>query len=198
MYKRDCIAISHYAQSHAQGLLDVMAFTFCTIQTPLSRCYDQMQDIRANGAEAKALWGAKRSGYTYAVANIETLHATMTQAMATNDVDSAMLAMLNVPCLGLVKAGFVCQMFGFDVSCLDTHNLRALGLAAKDVKCDAKLSLDKKAAKVQQYVKLTRSSGGAEYFWDFWCSYVAQKGGMNKGLDTADSVSAYHVKCVME
>jgi hypothetical protein len=89
-------------------------------------------------------------------------------------------------------------MFGFDVSCLDTHNLRALSLAAKDVKCDAKLSLDKKAAKVQQYVKLTRSSGGAEHWWNTWCLFVASKGGLNKSLDTGDIVSAYHVKCVME
>jgi len=198
MYQRDCIAISNHAQSHAQGLLDVMAFTFCTIQTPLKRCHAQMQDIRVNGAEASALWGAKRSGYEYAVANLQQLHGDMLMHLDNGDDVKAMLTMLQVPCLGLVKAGFVCQMFGFDVSCLDTHNLKALGLDVKDVKLDAKLSLDKRINKVQSYIKLTRDNGGAEYFWDFWCNYVASKGGLNKGLDSGDIVSAYHVKCVIE
>ena len=198
MYQRDCIAISNHAQSHAQGLLDVMAFTFCTIQTPLKRCYDQMQDIRANGADAVALWGAKRDGYKYAVANLQHLHADMLLHLDNGDAVGAMLTMLNVPCLGLVKAGFVCQMFGFDVSCLDTHNLKALGLDVKDVKLDAKLSLDKRINKVQSYIKLTRESGGAEYWWNKWCDFVAAKGGLNKGLDSGDIVSAYHVKCVIE
>jgi len=197
MYQRDCIAISNHAQSHAQGLLDVMAFTFCTIQTPLKRCLDQMQDIRANGADAVALWGAKRDGYKYAVANLQHLHADMLMHLDKGDAVGAMLTMLNVPCLGLVKAGFVCQMFGFDVSCLDTHNLKALGLDVKDVKLDAKLSLDKRINKVQSYIKLTRESGGAEYWWNVWCSFVAAKGGLNKGLDSGDIVSAYHVKCVI-
>lgn len=198
MYQRDCIAISNHAQSHAQGLLDVMAFTFCTIQTPLKRCYDQMQDIRANGADAVALWGAKRDGYKYAVTNLQHLHANMLLHLDNGDAVGAMLTMLNVPCLGLVKAGFVCQMFGFDVSCLDTHNLKALGLDVKDVKLDAKLSLDKRINKVQSYIKLTRESGGAEYWWNKWCDFVAAKGGLNKGLDSGDIVSAYHVKCVIE
>lgn len=198
MYQRDCIAISHHAQSHAQGLLDVMAFTFCTIQTPLKRCHAQMQDIRVNGAEASALWGAKRSGYEYAVANLQQLHGDTLMHLDNGDDVKAMLTMLQVPCLGLVKAGFVCQMFGFDVSCLDTHNLKALGLDDKDVKLDYKLSLDKRINKVQNYIKLTRESGGAEYWWDTWCDFVAAKGGLNKGLDSGDIVSAYHVKCVIE
>ena len=197
MYQRDCIAISNHAQSHAKGLLDVMAFTFCTIQTPLKRCLVQMQDIRANGADAAALWGAKRDGYKYAVANLQQLHADMLKHLDKGDAVGAMLTMLNVPCLGLVKAGFVCQMFGFDVSCLDTHNLKALGLDVKDVKLDAKLSLDKRISKVHSYIKLTRESGGAEYWWNKWCIYVAEKGGLNKGLDSGDIVSAYHVKCVI-
>ena len=198
MYKRDCIAINNHAQSHAQGLLDVMAFTFCTIQTPLKRCHAQMQDIRANGEAAAALWGAKRDGYKYAVANLQHLHADMLMHLDNGNAVGAMLTMLNVPCLGLVKAGFVCQMFGFDVSCLDTHNLKALGLDVKDVKLDAKLSLDKRINKVQSYIKLTRESGGAEYWWNVWCNFVAAKGGLNKGLDSGDIVSAYHVKCVIE
>ncbi len=197
MYKRDCAAIQYHAQSHAEGLLDVIAFTLCTIQTPLKRCLDQVQDIRAVGAASVALWGAKREGYEYATANLSQLYADMSDAMARGDDVKAMLTMLQVPCLGLVKAGFVCQMFGFDIACLDTHNLKALGMAAKDVKLDAKLSLDKRVAKVQSYITLTRAKGGAEKFWNEWCHYVAAKGGLNKGLDTGDVVSAYHVKCVV-
>lgn len=36
---------------------------------------------------------------------------------------------------------------------------------------------------------------GAEYWWNSWCEYVAQKGGKNKSMQTAEQVSAYHAAC---
>lgn len=197
MYKRDCVALQSHAQSHAKGLLDVVAFTLCTIQMPLVRCLSQMEEVRQSGEDAAALWGVKRKGYSFAKNNIVSLHDAMSNALADNDEVSAMQTMLQVPGLGLVKAGFVCQMFGFDVACIDTHNLKALKLERDAVRYDAKLKEPARIAKIKDYVKLCRDSGGAEYWWDEWCHYVAAKGGMNKMLDSGDAVSAYHVKCVI-
>lgn len=197
MYNRDCVAIMSHAQASTDGLLDVVAFTLSTIQTPLKRCLDQVQDIRVNGEEAKALWGAKRGGYVYAQRNIKVLWEALHEAMALGDTEGAILAMASVPGLGMVKASFVCQMFGFDVACLDTHNLKRLGLESKDVKLDNKLKYEVKLKKVTEYVRLCRDTGGSEFWWNEWCNYVAAKGGLNKGLDSGDVVSAYHVKCVI-
>ena len=110
------------------GLLDVIAFVLCTIQMPLQRVGASMADIRANGADAKALFGSKRPGYIYARDHIEVLHAAVVAAVAHGDVVGAVDVLLAIPGLGVVKASFVAQICGLEVACLDTHNLRALGM----------------------------------------------------------------------
>jgi len=95
----------------------------------------------------------------------------------------------------MVKASFVCQMLGFNVSCIDSHNLKRLGLSANAVKVDAKLSEAKQLRKVEAYVEMCQLEG-TEYWWCSWCDYVAGNRA-NRRLTTGDAVSAYHVDCVL-
>jgi hypothetical protein len=101
---------------------------------------------------------------------------------------------MKVPNLGMVKAAFVCQMLGMNVACLDSHNIKRLGLTPSAVKVDAKLKPEKKRAKVLAYIELCQKEG-TEYWWNTWCNHVAGNSA-NRRLNSGDLVSAYHVEAV--
>ena len=87
-------------------------------------------------------------------------------------------------------------MLGFNVACIDSHNLERLGMALKDVTIPNSLTEKTKMKKIKAYVHLTQKQGTV-YWWDSWCDYVAEKGGMNKALTTGEMVSEFHVQCVI-
>lgn len=100
-----------------------------------------------------------------------------------------------VPNLGMVKASFVLQCMGFNTACIDSHNLKRLGLKDSAVKVSSKLSPEKKREKVLAYVELCQRNG-TEFWWDSWCCHVAGNQA-NRRLDTGDAVSAFHVDCII-
>jgi hypothetical protein len=195
MYARDCNAIADHAIASPHGLFDVIEFTLCTIQMGLSTVKQQRRDIAARGADSAFLFGSKRDGWRYARDNIASLwgEAIALRECGTNDAETvtdAVLLFMRVPGLGMVKASFVAQMLGFNVACLDTHNLRRLGLPVSAMKISATLKPDTMRRKVSAYVALCQQEG-AEYWWDTWCNYVAGNKS-NRMLDTGDVVSKYH------
>ena len=116
----------------------------------------------------------------------------------TGDVDAisdGIMLLRKVPNLELVKASFVMQMLGFDVACIDSHNLTRLGLPPSAVKIGAKLKPATQLKKVKAYVEMCQEDG-TEYWWDTWCEYVAGNRA-NRLLDTGDVVSKFHVDCVI-
>ena len=196
MFYRDMPLLRSHALSSPAGLLDVIAFVLCTIQQPLQSVAKQMADIRANGAEARALFGSKRPGYVYARDHIEVLYAAVKRGAEVGDTVGTVDALLAIPGLGVVKASFVAQICGLEVACLDTHNLRALGLAETAFKLPKGLKPATRLAKVAAYVAVCAESGGSAFWWDRWCETVAGSK-FNRSLPTADAVSAYHVACVV-
>lgn len=199
MYARDCHAIAQHACASPAGLLDVIEFTLCTIQMGFSTVKLQRRDIAINGASSAFLFGSKRVGWTYSRDNAAALWG---EAMAIRDrgldnvdaVTDAVLHFMQIPGLGMVKASFVAQMLGFNVACLDTHNLRRLGLPQSAMKISATLKPASMRRKVEAYVALCQQDGAA-YWWDTWCNYVAGNKA-NKLLDTGDVVSKYHYDAV--
>lgn len=204
MYQRDCTTISNYALASPSGLRDVGEFTICTVNMPLSRVLDMRRDVKVNGYQSKWLSSVKRDGFAYLSQMSPSLHANLCKIIdkhGTDTIDAAQQAidtLMDIPGVGMVKAGFIAQMCGLEVACLDRHNVRALGMKEDALKIDKKLKPDTRNKKIRNYVKLCRRSGGAEYWWDTWCNYVADKGGLNQSLPTGDAVSAYHVTAVME
>lgn len=203
MYQRDCNAIAHYAMSSPAGLYDVIEFTLCTINMPLSRVIQQRVSIKAEGIHSKWVSSTKAQGIEYAKDNAQRLHEeinAIAQQYGTDTIDGAQEAVdlfVSIPSIGMVKAGFIAQMCGFEVACLDRHNIRMLGLSETALLLNKKVKPDLRKRKIRDYVKLCRRKG-AEYWWDTWCNYVADKGGMNKSLPTGDAVSKYHVTAIME
>ena len=200
MYNRDCTAIADFASKHPDNLVRVVTFTLCTIQAGLSTVKMQMQDVDVNGLDSKYLWGKKSDGLAYTIANKHFLWGKLMsiKERGTDDVDAivdGIMLLMKVPNLGMVKASFVMQMLGFDIACIDSHNLTRLGLSPNAVKIGAKLKTESKYAKIKAYVEMCQEDG-TEYWWDTWCEYVAGNRA-NRLLDTGDVVSKFHVDCVI-
>ena len=201
MYDTHAMEISEHALKTPKGLLDVITFVFTTIQQPLSSCKNQLNDIDLHGTESKYLFGSKRAGLKYAMENKTRLFWKVQelQKESLENIDTVCKAVrlfMEVPGLGAVKASFVCQMLGFNVSCIDSHNLNRLGMELKDVTIPNSLTEKTKMKKIKAYVHLTQRKGTV-YWWNSWCDYVASKGGLNKTLTTGNEVSAFHVECVI-
>lgn len=208
MYRRDCIAIAEHACASPSGLVDVIEFTLCSIQAGLSTIKLQRAGIKRDGLDSVYLWGKKASGLAYALDNQASLWAKLMSCRErglgdASAIADAILLLMRVPNLGMVKAAFVAQMFGFDVACLDSHNLARFGINPNRVKVGAKLNADTKRMKVLDYIQLCNDLSGAlhgetcaEWWWNSWCDYVAGNRS-NKLLDTADAVSKYHYDAVV-
>jgi hypothetical protein len=198
MYKRDAIAIAEHAHATPSGLVDVIEFTLCTIQQPLQQVLPQRRDIAAKGLESRFLFGSKRTGLAYAQEHAGYLWRVMHDILKRPDSAERKADLIQhfmqVPGLGMVKAAFVVQMIGGGTACLDTHNLKALGMTEAQVKVGAKLKPETVRRKVLAYVRLCDETGGAEFWWDKWCNYVAGRRG--SPLKTGDAVSAYHLSTV--
>jgi hypothetical protein len=184
------------------GLYDVIEFTLCTINMPLSRVIEQRKSIKLHGIMSKWVSSTKAQGITYAQEHKVELHTLMLNIRETagcDTIDGAQAIVdlfMRIPSIGMVKAGFIGQMLGFQVACLDRHNVRALGLSESALRINKKASQEVRLKKIREYVKLCRRKG-SEYWWDTWCNFVADRGGMNKSLPTGDAVSRYHVDAVV-
>lgn len=196
MYHRDCKKIAKFALKNPENLARVTTFVLTTIQAGLSTTPMQMADIDINGADSKYLWGNKRDGYRYMHEHKRVIYAAIKEAVRTGDAVGAIDVLTNVPNLGVVKAAFVAQMCGLDVACIDSHNLDRLGLPRTALKFPKGVKPETKRKKIAEYVQFTRDTGGAEYWWNTWCDYVAGNRA-NKSLATGDMVSKFHVTAVM-
>ena len=202
MYQRDVALIKDHAMKSPDGLVDVVLFVLLTIQAGLSTVKAQRKDVAQEGLASRFLWGKKGDGLAYVEKHKEYLwvkaqHIAQSGMSDPDNVAEAVMLFINVPNLGMVKASFVCQMLGFDVSCIDSHNLTRLDMKASAVKVSNDMKPLAKHAKVKAYVEMTQATGGTEYWWNTWCEYVADNSA-NKALDTGDVVSAYHVACVID
>lgn len=200
MYKRDVDAIkAHVFHKGPDGLVDVVEFVLCTIQAGLSTVKMQRDNIAVDGLNSRFLWGQKGDGLAYVMERKEYLWGKV-YAIAErgySDVDAiadVIELFMAVPNLGMVKAAFVAQCLGFNVACIDSHNLKRLGMSPQAVKVNLKAKPATIRKKVVEYIHMTQIEG-SEYWWDSWCEYVAGNRA-NKDLDTGDVVSRFHVECV--
>jgi hypothetical protein len=194
MYTTDMPRIARHGMGSPDGLVDVITFVLLTIQQPFPGTARQFADVRENGAASVYLFGAKREGFRYAVEHKATLFAAVKAAKRARDTVAAVDVLSLVPGLGMVKSGFVAQCLGFDVACIDVHNCTRLGITQAALKLPKALKPDTRRAKIARYVALCRDTGGAAFWWDSWCGYVA--GRRKSPLKTAEEVSAFHCRAL--
>jgi hypothetical protein len=193
-YSRDVPKIKAYVEETGpDGLVHVGAFVVSTIQTPLVRTKLQVADIKKHGENSKALWGHKRLSYGHLWVYRRELYQMLVEAPVARS--EALLRLVQVPGLGVVKGAFLLQCLGYETSCLDSHNVKRYGIDPKVLKV-GNVKPATLTKKVEDYLSLCDNIGTSEHFWDSWCLYVAERGGMNKSLATADAVSAYHYEAI--
>ena len=198
MYKRDAVDIAYRASIH-NSVMAIGAFTIASIQAGLSTCLRQGEKVVEYGLAGIPMTN-KRKGIEYLVRNDAYLYQKSMHIADKYGYDSVdgiievILLFMRVPNVGMVKAGFIAQMLGFNVACLDSHNLKRLGMTESQTKISKTLSDTAKRRKIRGYVELCQNKG-TEYWWDTWCEHVAGNKA-NRTLDTADVVSRYHGECV--
>ena len=102
------------------------------------------------------------------------LHAALTRyPEVRNDAALAMAYATQCPALGLAKGGFLCQMMGIDVGCLDTHNVDKYAISRDAIRLRKEGAAATLARTLRAYVDLCQRLGGSAYLWGAWCEYVA-------------------------
>jgi len=194
MYSRDQPIIERHTFSNPAGFIDSLEFVLTTIQAGLSTCRRQRRQIARDGLKAACLWGKKADGLKYGREHAARLLPEFERLRSRDATEEAVTLATSIPCLGLPKAGFLCQLMGFNVACLDVHNLRREGLPATFVKLNKKAKPATQRKHVARYVEYCQRDG-SEKWWDEWCEHVAGNR-HNRNLPTADAVSRFHVDAV--
>ncbi len=196
MYSDHVPLIREHAEASPQGLADVLTFALLSARVQFWRLDDQMQSVRKLGKDSPALWGWKREGYLRVQTSKLALHAMEPWQLYPTYAMETVIA--NIPGLGLAKGGFVCQMLGQPIACLDVRNRDVLGLPERffrefrrDRNGDVKVSPKRFRERVEQYIATCQNTGGAEYWWNRWCNDTAARLGT-----TGEEISAEHVRII--
>tara|TARA_R110002050_G_scaffold237099_1_gene373034 strand:- start:474 stop:1094 length:621 start_codon:yes stop_codon:yes gene_type:complete len=183
MYIQHAKAVQHYAQQSADNMCSVTLMTVLSIRQPWLNIGEQLQDVRTNKLQAKALWGFKKDTYIYLESNKHKMYAQVMAVINSNKTDaskamSLMKIFLRVDGLGMAKAGFMCQLTAGLVGCMDSHNLKMYNLDANDFKLTKNLKtikgLEGNLKKIRNYIQICHEYG-TENLWNSWCSYLSTK-----------------------
>lgn len=188
MYTQEVPRIMHHGLGSLSGFEDVVMFGVLSARTPLLRLPVLMREVKRHGRNAVGLTPAKRDAHDYLQIHGPELYDWVHSYRL--NTQETLLGLCRVPGLALVKAGFVAQMLGHDVGCIDMHNAERLGFVRKDYRLDKKTTWSNWRARAQHYIKLCRSKGSAQWWWDGWCEYMTTQ---QEELTTADEVSKYHL-----
>jgi hypothetical protein len=164
--------ISKFAKQSPDNTARVALVVMLSIQQQWNQIGKQTLDVKANSVTSKYLFGSKRKGWEYILANKKNLHTTIFNK--TIPLADKLLKVASIPGIGLVKAGFVLQLCIGKVGCLDVHNLKRFGLSASAFKL-GKVKYPTALGKAELYIKLCEDLGGCKYLWDSWCDLLAEK-----------------------
>ncbi len=199
MYSVHAKAIQDYAKESSDNLADVITMVVLSIQQPWKDVGKQMADVKLNGKDSKYLWGNKRRTYDYITKRkgfIFNQFLAVINSSKSNDAKaySLMNIFLRIDGLGMVKAGFVCQLTAGLVGCIDLHNIRLYGIDEKILKLPKSLkSKEIKDEKINKYISICHNIG-TENLWDTWCNFLATK---NSVWSNGFEVSKVHYDYLM-
>lgn len=201
MYKTDNKKIAEYLLSSPEAMINGYCFTLLSIQQPLQGLADKMAEVAEQGPACRHLnYGLKRDGLEFVTANKVAIFEELTRfaSIGLDDVENisnALLYVYDTPNLGMVKSAFLLQLLGFNIACIDSHNLTRLGWKQSQVALPKTLKPESKLKKIRAYVSMTQQKGTA-YWWNSWCHYVAGNTG-NRKLTTGQMVSEYHAEAIL-
>ena len=194
-YKSDIRACRDYLQlEDGNGLIKCVDFVLATIQQQFHTVPNILHEWKDQGENAATCWGMKKDGYLYIRRNLHRLHALVRYEVDQNDPVGVMDTLLEVPGLNTIKAGFVAQMYGLNVGCLDTHNEKLYDTDAASFYITQGLSARLRIARIESYVDFCNRIGPAEAWWGRWCEFMAAK--YPQHYDLAEEVSDQHLRCL--
>lgn len=179
MYAEHVPAISAGCKECPDIFARAIMFASLSIRQPVENVPFQLDDVWERGSASHYLWGWKAQTYAYTMEHRGQLHGVLSLGLR----DALYRLASDVPGLGLVKAGFVLQLAGYDVACLDSRNVKREGRSPRAFRTDGK---PPSRAKLDAY--LGETEGRAQAYWDAWCLDVAGA----RGLEP-DAVSALHL-----
>jgi hypothetical protein len=130
----------------------------------------------------------------YLDANTERLYYKALSLVRRGDTENLLIEFLQIPGMGLVKAGFLCQIFNGTVGCIDTHNIKLYDIPLNVLRYNYEAKAETQSAKVRQYVELCNGLGGSHALWSRWCDYVAKVRPFN--WSSGAEVSHFHVAVI--
>lgn len=178
--------INEHCQQSADNNADMVMMVVLSIQQPWHAIGDQMRDYKALGADSRFVWGNKRKTFEWLQDNKQALYRDAMDAKTDSEL---MQAFLQVPGLGLAKAGFCCQLFAGRVGCIDVHNLRRLNIAPSVLTFDKSATVATKRKKIDAYIDACKKRR-VSWLWDTWCNLIAKRD-PKRWID-GDHVSAVH------
>jgi hypothetical protein len=178
--------INEHCQQSPDNNADMVMMVVLSIQQPWHAVGVQMRDYKALGADSRFVWGNKRKTFDWLQEHKQQLYRDAMDAKTDSEL---MQAFLQVPGLGLAKAGFCCQLFAGRVGCIDVHNLRRLNIASSVLTLNKSATDETKRKKIDAYISACKARR-TSWLWDSWCKLIAKKD-PNRWID-GDHVSAVH------
>lgn len=188
--------VSQSARAGADGFKRVCQFVLSTIRVGLPTACDATRKLAKTGnRDPSAFFGHKLDGLAYLETHAEPLWALCEHLAATldgRDLENALVdALINIPGIGLAKAGFIAQLVYGCSGCIDTHNLIRFGMRATEFKYDKCRNYRPvtRQRHIERYNETVSQCGGTEKLWDDWCTFVSDA----QRYGTPEQVSAMHL-----
>lgn len=173
---------------------------FSTVHKTLNEWSKYEQEVAEAGGDTSKValpgsaWGMKGDGLVWLLETDEEEVASYAASfVASNDVVDAMDLALTLPGLGMVKAGFLCQLYGHPVGCIDSHNADVFNVSVDRFRVVKTHLASTRIRKIHEYIDLCGHLGGADYLWDHWCAYLSS---LYRSVGGPASVSGDHVNLV--
>lgn len=198
MYAEHATAIGAAMREDPEIFKRGALFALLSIRQPITSLAGQMQEVEERRAEAACLFGFKRAAYRHIEFRGRALWEHLHWHLEQDGLDpgrgakAAIRALLEVPGLGIVKAAFVAQLFGFDVACIDSRNAEREGRKRDAFKFTKGATTPQRIERLLD-LYLSVTYGRAREYWDAWCEYVALDYGY-----TGEQISAMHLAILPE
>ena len=188
------IAGAFYAEP-LQVFPAVAKFVLATIQQQFHTVGSILDEWDERGIEAESCWGMKRDGLAFLEepTSWKPVALELLRAANENDRELGIDTLIAIPGINTVKAAFICQLVGLETACLDTQNLKRLGIEnVRAFYITPTNTAKTRTAKIRAYLKLCDELGSSESFWNIWCEQIAQI--YPQHFDTDWDVSSFHVE----
>lgn len=171
----------------ANGPACIAKFALLTIRVQFQTLPVAVASVINEGSASRFVWGFKRQSFQWLASHQAKLAGDVAQSVTDCDL---MAAYMQVPGLGLAKAGFCSQMTRNRVGCLDYLNEQLYGVTVP--RTPKTLSPGKIAQRIKEYVDTCAEIGDSTALWTKWCDTVGQRRQWRDG----EAVSQTHVNLI--